>query len=476
MLFDRQGRCLSVNDVGHRLMQCGEGDLLGRTFADLWPPEERGTVDAAVREVLAGRPASFEAQRLCGPTLRWWSMALGPIASPSGEVDRFIAIGSDISERREAEERIRKHLEHLDALCRVSMAITANLDLGLTLDTLLEQVTSRLRVDAAAVLLLNPHSMMLGFAAGRGFRTDRITQVSMRLGEGLAGRAIQDRRRIVVPDLSRVENLPPPPAGGRTELPHSLIVREEGLRAYTAVPLVAKGKVKGVLEVFHRAPFTPDEEWLGFLDALAGQAAIALDSATLFAELERSRDELVVAYDTTIEGWARALDYRDKETEGHSRRVTEMTVRLAVAMGIGGEELTHIRRGALLHDIGKLGVPDGILLKAGPLTAEEMAVMKRHATIAYEILSPIPFLRQALEIPYCHHERWDGAGYPRGLTGGQIPLGARIFAVIDVWDALQSDRPYRPAWSREKVCAHLRAGAGAHFDPAVVDTFLASNP
>jgi PAS domain S-box-containing protein/putative nucleotidyltransferase with HDIG domain len=476
MVYDRQGRCLSINDVGRRLMQCGAGEMVGRDFSDLWPPEAHGVVDAAIREVLAGRPAAFEAQRLTGPSVRWWSMALGPIVSPSGEVDRFIAIGSDISERREAEERVHKHLEHLDALCRVSMAISANLDLDLTLNTLLEQVTSRLRVDAASVLLLNPHSMMLGYAAGRGFRTDRIRQVSMRLGQGYAGRAIQARQRVVIPDFSRVEELAQPPGGVRTELPRSPLVQEEGFRSYVAVPLVAKGKVKGVLEVFHRTPFTPDEEWTGFMDALAGQAAVALDSATLFAELEKSRDELVSAYDTTIEGWARALDYRDKETEGHSRRVTEMTERLAAAMGIGGEDLIHIRRGALLHDIGKLGVPDGILLKAGPLTPEEMAVMKRHATIAYEILSPIPFLRQALDIPYCHHERWDGTGYPRGLKGDQIPLGARIFAVVDVWDALQSDRPYRPAWPPEKVRAHLRAGAESHFDPAVVDAFLKSLP
>jgi putative nucleotidyltransferase with HDIG domain len=241
---------------------------------------------------------------------------------------------------------------------------------------------------------------------------------------------------------------------------------------YCATPLVSKGEIKGVLEVFHRARLDVDQEWMDFLEALAGQAAIAVDNATLFDGLQRSNVDLTVAYDATIEGWSRALDLRDKETEGHTQRVTELTLKLARAMGIGGDELMHIRRGALLHDIGKMGIPDSILLKAGPLSEAEWVVMRRHPTYAYEMLSPIAYLRSALDIPYCHHEKWDGTGYPRGLKSDQIPLVARIFAVVDVWDALCSDRPYRPAWPPERVREYIREAAGSHFDPQVVRTFL----
>lgn len=183
--------------------------------------------------------------------------------------------------------------------------------------------------------------------------------------------------------------------------------------------------------------------------------------------------ELAEAYDTTLEGWAKALELRDKETEGHSRRVTETTVAVAEAMGfIEEEELEHIRRGAILHDIGKMGIPDHILRKEGSLTDKERLIVQKHPETARDLLKQIPFLEKALDIPFCHHERWDGAGYPRGLKGREIPLPARIFAVADVWDALLSDRPYRKAWDKERATQYLAAESGKHFDPRVVNTFL----
>ncbi|MEJ5315282.1 MAG: HD-GYP domain-containing protein, partial [Anaerolinea sp.] len=229
---------------------------------------------------------------------------------------------------------------------------------------------------------------------------------------------------------------------------------------------------KGVLEVFLRQPRSLDREWFDFFQTLAGQIAIAVDNATLFQELQRSNTDLILAYDETIEGWSRALDLRDRETEGHSRRVTELTLKIARAMGMSEEQLVHVRRGALLHDIGKMGVPDAILLKPGALTDEEWRIMRQHPTLAFQMLLPIQYLRPALDIPYCHHEKWDGTGYPRGLKGEQIPLAARIFAVVDVWDALRSDRPYRPAWSVERTLAFIQEHAGTHFDPRVVEVFL----
>jgi putative nucleotidyltransferase with HDIG domain len=179
-----------------------------------------------------------------------------------------------------------------------------------------------------------------------------------------------------------------------------------------------------------------------------------------------------MTYDMTLEGWSRALDMRDQETEGHSERVTEMAMDLARILAIGDAEAEHIRRGALLHDMGKIGIPDSILLKPGPLTEEEWVVMRTHPVRAFELLSRIPYLRQALEIPYCHHEKWDGSGYPRGLKEEQIPLAARIFAIVDVYDALTNDRPYRKAWSREKALTYILEQSGKHFDPKVVEAFL----
>jgi putative nucleotidyltransferase with HDIG domain len=242
--------------------------------------------------------------------------------------------------------------------------------------------------------------------------------------------------------------------------------------SYFGVPLINKGKVSGVLEVFHRTTLEPDTEWFDFLNSLAGQAAIAIENASLYESQQRTYQELTLAYDATIEGWSHALDLRDKETEGHSLRVTDLTLKLAGAFGLNNDELIQMRWGALLHDIGKMGVPDGILLKPGPLTDEEWVVMRKHPSFAYEMLSPIHYLRQALDIPYSHHEKWDGSGYPQGLKGKQIPLSARIFAVVDVWDALRSDRPYRSAWSDEKAYNHIRSLSGTHFDPQVVEKFF----
>lgn len=242
--------------------------------------------------------------------------------------------------------------------------------------------------------------------------------------------------------------------------------------AYFAVPLHARSEIKGVLEILQRTPFTPDAHWWTFLEALAMQAAIAIDTSALFEDLQRAHAELKQSYDATIAGWSRALDLRDHETEGHSERVTELTLRLARLMGVPEDQMEHIRRGALLHDIGKMGVPDHILLKPGPLSVDEWSIMRQHPVYAFRWLSAIPFLQPALDIPYAHHERWDGSGYPRGLHGEQIPLAARIFAVVDVWDALRSDRPYRSAWTEEQTIAYLRSLAGTHFDPQVVAAFL----
>jgi putative two-component system response regulator len=207
------------------------------------------------------------------------------------------------------------------------------------------------------------------------------------------------------------------------------------------------------------------------VDAQHRRARTAAEQALREHE-QQAAVELAAAYEATLEGWARALDLRDHETEGHSRRVTEMTLRLARAMGVSEDDLVHIRRGCLLHDIGKMGIPDSVLLKHSELSPEEQAIMRRHPAYARELLGPIEHLQPALDIPYCHHERWDGTGYPRGLKGEEIPLAARIFAVADIWDALRSDRPYRHAWPADRVLEHILSLSGTHLDPSVVRAFV----
>jgi HD-GYP domain-containing protein (c-di-GMP phosphodiesterase class II) len=251
-------------------------------------------------------------------------------------------------------------------------------------------------------------------------------------------------------------------------------VGEEGdvTESILFVPMLACERVVGVLQVQSFSLGCFSMAHAGVLGLAANVAAVAIENARLVADLRHSNSELRQAYDSTLEGWSRALDLRDKETEGHSRRVTDLTVRLVRAAGLSEEQVTYARWGALLHDIGKVGIPDAVLLKAGPLDDVEWQVMRQHPLYAHGLLAPIEFLRPALDIPYCHHERWDGAGYPRGLRGDQIPLAARLFAVVDIWDALRSDRPYRQAWPEEKVHAHLLSLAGSHLDPAAVELFF----
>ncbi|TAN39560.1 MAG: PAS domain S-box protein [Nitrospirae bacterium] len=368
----------------------------------------------------------------------------------------------DITDRKRADDQIRLHMQHLTTLREIDTVILSSLDLKVILNVLLNHLVSQLNVDAAAIMLLNPHTLTLEYAEGRGFRSPNFRKAQMRLGEGLAGRVALERRLIALPDFSN---------GGPAPLnsPH---LEQEGLASYFGLPLIAKGQVKGTLELFTRSKIEPGTEWLEFLEALAAQAAIAIDNATMFHDLQRSNVELSLAYDTTLDGWSRALDLRDKETEGHSRRVTEITLVIAKAMGISEAEMVHMQRGALLHDIGKLGIPDRILHKPGPLTPEEWEIMKLHPAHAYDMLSPINFLRPAIDIPYCHHEKWDGSGYPRGLQEEKIPLPARIFAIADIWDALCSVRPYRDAFDKGKALKHMRGLESSHLDPAVLKVFL----
>ena len=244
----------------------------------------------------------------------------------------------------------------------------------------------------------------------------------------------------------------------------------QGILAVAGMPLIAQDQLIGFLWVGRKSEIDPSEVRL--LAAVADIAANAVHRATLHERSQKIAVDLMHAYETTLEGWAHALELRDQETEGHARRVVQMTVDLARAFGFGEDELVHVRRGSLLHDIGKMGIPDSVLLKPGTLNEREWEIMRQHPEYAYHLLQPIVYLRPALDIPYCHHEKWDGSGYPRGLKGEEIPFVARLFAIVDVWDALRSDRPYRKAWAAEKTRQYLVEQSGRHFDPRVVGVFL----
>jgi hypothetical protein len=349
----------------------------------------------------------------------------------------------------------------LESLHIIDLAISSSLELDAVLSVILKQAVARLGVDAADVLLLGTEGS-LSLGARIGFRTDALMHTRLRSGEGFAGRALESESAVIVPDLDEH-------AAGFSRSP---AFAAEGFFFYAGRRLEFKGKTEGVLELYRRSPFRQYASWELYFETLAGQAAVALENSSLLQGLRRANEELAQANEATIEGWAEALELRDHETEGHCRRVSAMTITLSRRFGITGVELERVRHGALLHDIGKIGIPDSILLKPGPLDDEEFAIMKRHPTIARDLLSRSRFLDRSLDIPYCHHEKWDGSGYPRGLDGVSIPLSARLFAVVDVWDALHSERPYRKSWPEDKVLEYIASLSGSHFDPEAVEAFL----
>lgn len=379
----------------------------------------------------------------------------------AGKPQFIQGVRMDITELKQVEEKIKTPLAQLASLRAIDAAIMSTHDLRMIFYILLSQTIAKLQVDAARILLFNSSANTLEFGAAQGFLTPDIEKAHVHLGEEIAGQAALEGILIDRHHLTKEFFTSTAP-----------LLANEGFTCFYAVPLISKGKIKGVLEVFERQHLHHDRGWVDFLNSLAGQAAIAIDNVSLFNDLQRSNTDLSLAYETTLEGWSAALDLRDRETEGHTQRVTKLTEQIAKSMGLTGNELLNIRRGALLHDIGKVGIPDRILHKRGPLTANEWKTMRKHPQFAYDMLSPIAYLHGSLDIPYSHHEKWDGSGYPRGLKGEEIPLAARIFAVVDVYDALISDRPYRKGWSRKKALQYIRDQAGIHFDPHVVPVFL----
>jgi putative nucleotidyltransferase with HDIG domain len=373
------------------------------------------------------------------------------------------AMEEEIQHRSGMEEIARRQLERTAAIQALEATLRGRVDIGVTLSFYVRQMVDLLGAHAAAIYLCAESGTAMRCAASVGMTDPALNGFQPQIGEDIVGEAAEIWQVRSISDIAQSD-----------PTPRLSALQACGYTDYLAVPLIANGQILGVLEIANRESLDTSAEAMEFVISMAAQTALALSHAALVSSLRQANAEMADAYDATILALSRALDLRDEGTEGHSQRVTQMTVAIAHALSIPDEEIVAIRRGALLHDIGKLGVPDSVLLKPGPLTPDERAVMQKHAVYAYEMLSPIAFLRPALDIPYCHHERWDGTGYPRGLSGEEIPLAARIFAIVDVWDALRSDRPYHNAATDEQVRRHLLAQAGIHFDPNLIEAAMAA--
>ena len=355
--------------------------------------------------------------------------------------------------------------KELATLLNVSNALASTLDLPEILQIAISSVVDLLEIETGAIYILEGDHLYLGATTPPlpPLFSDDLRLIGIQEHPHIQ-KAMQTRSPVYLPDARRALLTPA----------ERSVVAFRQLVSLLYIPLLLKDEaigafIVGTTENVRR--FSDND--IDMCKILSSQSSLAIANARLYRHSQQAMSELTGAYDATLEGWSRVLDMRDRITEEHTRRVVDMTVLLARKLGVPDAELDHIHRGALLHDIGKMAIPDAILQKPGALTAAEQAVMETHPTLAYQVLSGIPYLVPALGIPYCHHEKWDGTGYPRKLRGGEIPLAACIFAVVDVFDALTSDRPYRKAWTREKALDYIREESGRHFAPAVVEAFLA---
>ncbi len=405
---------------------------------------------------------------LCVP-IKLGERIIGIINAESKELDFFTEederlmltiagqMANAIERFRLFEAESKRRLE-AETLKEAISALSSSLELERVLEIILNSIEQVVPLDSATIFLLEGDQLRVMMARGIPNMDELLTCV-FPANDPLFAETLRNGNLVILEDAQQDPRFR---GWGATSYVHG----------WMAIPLAARGEVIGYITLDNRKPAAYSQDQAKLAQAFVNQAAIAIQNARLFENLQDSLRELNEAYETTIEGWSRALDLRDRETEGHTLRVTALTLKMAEAMGFSEEERVHIRRGALLHDMGKLGVPDRILLKPDSLTDDEWEIMRMHPLYTYQMLAPIEYLRPALEIPLTHHERWDGSGYPRGLQGTEIPLVARIFAVIDVWDALTSDRPYRPAWSQQATLEYLKKNAGIQFDPEVVKIFL----
>lgn len=451
------------------------GEYLGFTAeeyvqdAELWyrqlHPEDRDRVLNEMQQNLAEHGyfvVEYRMYKRNGEVI-WFRDTGHLVRDVAGNTVSLQGFMSDISKRKRAELVNQAYVHRIESLLEIEKAMSTTLDFNEVLDIIMDELHKVIPYDAIGLQLLQQDH--LEAIACRGFISNEdVVGLRIPFTDNLPFfNVIQDKTPQVVTDIAR--DFPEINSSMKKLLPKKI-------RSWLGVPMLNQGEIMGLitLDRFKVQPFTEEEIQMAM--AVASHAAMAIDKARLLEGLQETRKDLEIAYDATIEGWSVAMDLRDRETEGHTRRVTEVSLALARQYGFSEEEITHLRRGSLLHDIGKIGVPDSILNKPGPLNDEEWLIMRRHPELAYDMLSKTEYLLPSLEIPYCHHEKWDGSGYPQGLRGEEIPIAARIFAVADVWDALRSDRPYRKAWDDQKALDYIIQNAGSHFDPNIVNLFV----
>ncbi len=459
LLLNHEGRVQQWNPAAEQLLGWSESEALEQPPPGALDTDQdvlRELVDCALRGELFTN-VEVRRRKKDGSFIDIMVSA-APVRDAYGAVSHVVTLLSDITARKQAEESATRRLAELEAINRISTALRVAQTLDEMLPCFLDETLTICNAEAGAIWLYDNERNCLLESFSRGWFAE-IADDSP--NEGIAGYVFSSNDIYISPDFSIDDHTH-----------ESVRARIPAGQGGACIPIRALDAIIGVLFVAVKRPREIQPAEVRLLTSLAEIAGNAIQRMRLHEEVVRYAADLESAYDSTIEGWSRALDLRDKETEGHTLRVTEMTLRLARAAGMTEDQLIHVRRGVLLHDIGKMGVPDAILLKPDKLTEDEWKVMRQHPQLAYEMLASIDYLRPALDVPYCHHEKWDGSGYPRGLKGEQIPLAARLFAVVDVWDALRSDRPYRKAWSDDKVYEYIKSLAGTHFDPKAVELFF----
>lgn len=463
ILIDADGKFLEVNRAYAELVGYSPEELIGKTIADIEAIQTAEQIAATVERIRRQGSALFETQHR--HRAGYWIDVEVSVTHLPDQGGRMVAFVRDVRERiamqnalHQAKDHIERQLQEMTLLRNIDLAITSHQDNQALVADLLEQL-SRLQGILGACLLTRDGPKLkwvLQASLPEGVNC-HFDQLPSWLQTALEQLLLTNQPQFAELDLAATNTMP---------IPFSTC------RSLAILPLLQQKQLFGTLLLFAAAPDFFDEEWRDFARAIAMQTTIALENARLYEALSQKHQDLLEAYQATLQAWSRTLEIRDKETQGHTQCVVEISLKLAQAFGLTEEELEAFRRGAMLHDIGKIRVPDAILLKPGNLDEKEWEIMRQHPLYAREMLQGIRILEEALEIPLYHHERWDGTGYPYGLKGEAIPLYARIFAVADVWDALTSDRPYRPAWTKEAARDYIQKQAGHQFDPQVVEAFL----
>lgn len=454
--IDENQRIAFWNDAAQQLFGYSSNEMLGAPLTQIVPERYR-----VLSQTISERTFAGEEMQLAQKTLetvavdhsgREFPVEISFAAWRTGEGRFLTAIMRDISDRKERENEI-------SAISMLSAALRKAPTLKEMLPVIVQQVVTLINCDAVSIKMIDLQNGDYVVEAGHGPWLSSVG-TRQRKGTGINAIIADTLQPYVTHDFAHDPNLA------------SSYWAESGIESCIGVPLIAQEQLIGFIWVGAASHIIPGKVRL--LSAISDIAASAIHRASLHEQTRKAAASLAKAYDTTLEGWAHALELRDQETEGHTRRVVEKTIDLAKAMGIvNPQTLENIRRGALLHDIGKMGIPDSVLLKPSTLNDHEREIMRRHPEYAYTMLNQIEYLRPSLQIAYCHHEKWDGTGYPRGIKGEDIPIEARLFAIVDVWDALTSDRPYRKAWSQSDARRYIAQQSGKHFDPRVSEVFLA---